>query len=38
MSGANLPPLQIRKLGRTGVSLSELGLGTARDGGAPTPA
>ncbi len=29
MSGANLPPLKTRKLGRTSVSVTELGLGTA---------
>ena len=29
MSGANLPPLKTRKLGRTDVSVTELGLGTA---------
>ncbi len=29
MSGANLPPLKTRKLGRTNVSVTELGLGTA---------
>ena len=29
MSGAGLPPLKRRKLGRTNVSVTELGLGTA---------
>ena len=29
MSGANLPPLKTRKLGRTNVMVTELGLGTA---------
>src|SRR5271165_1717593 len=29
MSGASLPPLKTRKLGRTNVNLTELGLGTA---------
>jgi D-threo-aldose 1-dehydrogenase len=29
MSGANLPPLKTRKLGRANVSVTELGLGTA---------
>jgi D-threo-aldose 1-dehydrogenase len=29
MSGANLPPLKTRKLGRTNVRVTELGLGTA---------
>jgi D-threo-aldose 1-dehydrogenase len=29
MSGANLPPLKTRKLGRTNVQVTELGLGTA---------
>jgi D-threo-aldose 1-dehydrogenase len=29
MSGADLPPLKTRKLGRTNVSVTELGLGTA---------
>ena len=29
MSGAILPPLKTRKLGRTNVSVTELGLGTA---------
>jgi D-threo-aldose 1-dehydrogenase len=29
MSGANLPPLKTRKVGRTNVSVTELGLGTA---------
>src|SRR6202034_3857417 len=29
MSGVNLPPLKTRKLGRTNVSVTELGLGTA---------
>jgi D-threo-aldose 1-dehydrogenase len=29
MSGANLPPLKTRKLGRTNVGVTELGLGTA---------
>ncbi len=29
MSGAKLPPLKTRKLGRTDLSLTELGLGTA---------
>ncbi len=29
MSGANLPPLKARKLGRMAVSVTELGLGTA---------
>jgi D-threo-aldose 1-dehydrogenase len=29
MSGATLPPLKMRRLGRTNVSVTELGLGTA---------
>jgi aryl-alcohol dehydrogenase-like predicted oxidoreductase len=29
MTGVNLPPLKTRKLGRTNVSVTELGLGTA---------
>lgn len=29
MSGANLPPLKTRNLGRTNVRVTELGLGTA---------
>jgi D-threo-aldose 1-dehydrogenase len=29
MSGANLPPLKTRKLGRTNASVTELGLGAA---------
>jgi D-threo-aldose 1-dehydrogenase len=33
MSAANPPPLKPRKLGRTNVRVSELGLGTAPLGG-----